>query len=233
MATVLPLDMFQGNRFIFFDESGNMEFSPKSLTYVVVLALNVINSPEIIMDDYWHLRHDLYVNPPPDTGTTEPYRNRRFHAAEDPWVVRKRVFDLITANIHLFQAHAVALDKNDVLLFNRKDDWLFENLYYWSIRSIAKHSNWLDGIGGVHLLIDQTQVSHLRASTIGGIIRAKHEFGIPYNIGIHHVTSYAHPFLQLADYFSWAVSRKYEKGDTESYDLINQALAYVRVVFKK
>lgn len=232
MTTVPPLDMFQGNRFIFFDESGNMEFSPKSSKFVVVLALNIVKSPEALMEVYWQLRHGLFINPPSDTGTTKPYRNRRFHAAEDPQVVRNKVYNLITDYLHLFSAHAIVLDKNEVFPFLKDEKWLYEALYYFSLRSIVKHSGWLKSIENAQLLIDQTQESHLRKSTVGGILKAKHEFHVPHRIGIHHVSSLTHPFLQFADYFGWAIYKKHERDDLRSYDLISKAIDLERSVFK-
>ncbi len=50
---------------------------------------------------------------------------------------------------------------------------------------------------------------------------------------IYHTNSFAHPFLQLADYFCWAIYRKHEKNDSRSYNIITKAVENEWVVFKK
>jgi len=209
-----------------------MGFSPKASTYVVVVGLNISQSPDRIMQDYWKLRHELYISPPTDVDTQKPYRNLRFHAAEDPQVVRNKVFELIAAHLDQCHVHAVILEKADVFSFNRSEDWLYESLYYFCIRSIWKHSDWIKDIDSVQLMIDQTQVARLRAATSGGINRARNEFGRTCRVDIHHISSLTHPFQQLVDYFAWAIFRKYERKDLRSYSLISKAIEYERTVFK-
>lgn len=225
--------MFHNNQFIFFDESGEMNFSPRSSIYVVLGALNISHSPTTLMENYWKLRHDLYIHPPDDAEIRKRYQNRRFHASEDPQVVRNRVFDLICENLGLFRVNAIILEKNDVYEYLRKEEWLYEKLYYYLIRSILYQSSNLDEVRGIQLLIDHTEDKRLRRATVGGIRSAEREAGLYSRSGIYHATSHAHPFLQIADYFCWAIYRKYESEDNRSYDLIRTAIENEWLIFNK
>jgi hypothetical protein len=50
---------------------------------------------------------------------------------------------------------------------------------------------------------------------------------------IAHKESNTSPELQVADYVAWAVKRKYEAGDLESYDLIKARMIVEEVVLAK
>ncbi len=225
--------MFQNHQFIFFDESSHMNFSPRTSTYVVIAAMNITHSSERIMEEYWRLRHDLYIQPTEDTSIQGRYQNLRFHASNDPQEVRNKVFDLICKHLHLLRVQALVLEKKDVFEDFRKDDWLYEKAYYYLARSILTRSKWFESTEGVRFLIDHTQDKRLRQATVGGIRRAEAEAGAQFRSVIFHATSHAHPFLQLADYFCWAIYRKYELRDTRSYSLVAEAIENEWNLFKK
>ena len=201
-----------------------MNFSPQASSHVVVAALNVIQSPESVMGAYWQLRHDLYIHPPIDTGIQGVYRNKRFHAANDPQVVRNRVFEIICENLESLAVHVLVLEKSRVHEHLRTDSWLYEKLYYFTTKSILTRSTWATGAQGVRQLIDHTEDNRLRKDSVRGIRKAEAEVEAKSRSEIYHTTSFAHPFLQLADYFCWAVYRKYENDDDRSYRLIEKAI---------
>ncbi len=41
------------------------------------------------------------------------------------------------------------------------------------------------------------------------------------------------PCLQLTDYCTWAIQRKWEKGDSRSYDMIKNRITYEYDMFRK
>src|SRR5271156_2186882 len=45
--------------------------------------------------------------------------------------------------------------------------------------------------------------------------------------------AHADPCLQLADYCTWAIQRKWERGDARSYDLIKSRITYEFELWKK
>jgi len=47
--------------------------------------------------------------------------------------------------------------------------------------------------------------------------------GVPFRV-MHH-TGDSNYWIQIADYCSWAINRKWEHGETEAYDLLRPRLA--------
>ena len=225
--------MFHGHTFIFCDEAGEMNFSPLASKHVVVVALYVVGDPVRLMEDYWHLKHSLFIAPPDDAEVRKRFQNRRFHASEDPQRVRDMVFELITKNIDQIQVRAVVVDKDDVESKHRTEAWLHENLYFYLYRSILDRSGWTGAGDKVQVLIDLTENKRMRAATIKGVRSAEEQAAVAFTSAVHHVSSFHHPFLQIADYFCWAIYRKYEKEDLRSYDLIRGAVEDEWRLYKK
>jgi len=210
-----------------------MNFSPRASKHVVVAAVKIVDSPVRLMGKYWSLKHSLFIAPPDDAEIRHRFQNKRFHASEDPQPVRDMVFDLITNNIGQIQVRAVVIDKDDVDAKHRTEEWLHENLYFYLYRSILDRSHWTRAGSGVQLLIDLTDDKRMREATIKGVRSAEALAAAPFKSAVHHVSSFHHPFLQLADYFCWAIYRKYEKKDLRSYKLIKEAVRDEWRLYKK
>jgi len=225
--------MFHGQQFIFFDEAGEMNFSPRASKHVSVVAMKVVTGSDTLMEKYWSLKHSLFIAPPDDAEIRRRFQNKRFHASEDPQPVRDMVFDLITNNIGQMQVRAVVIDKDNVDTKHRNEEWLYENLYFYLFRSILDRSGWTSAGDKVRLLIDLTEDKRMREATIRGVRSAETLAAAPFISAVHHVSSFHHPFLQLADYFCWAIYRKYEKKDLRSYKLIKEAVRDEWRLYKK
>jgi len=52
-----------------------------------------------------------------------------------------------------------------------------------------------------------------------------------YSIHQHH--SMSHPYLQVADYYCWAVYRKWEAGDARSYELVQNQISSEFNIFRR
>lgn len=116
---------------------------------------------------------------------------------------------------------------------HRNEEWLYENLYFYLFRSILDRSGWTSAGDKVRLLIDLTEDKRMREATIRGVRSAEALAAAPFISAVHHVSSFHHPFLQLADYFCWAIYRKYEKKDLRSYKLIKEAVRDEWRLYKK
>ena len=51
------------------------------------------------------------------------------------------------------------------------------------------------------------------------------ELGRGFPFCLHHHPSSSNAWLQVADYCAWALARKWEQGDTRTYDVLRQNLA--------
>ena len=116
--------MIQDSIFIFVDEAGEMNFSPRASKHVIVAAMKVVTGSAALMEDYWRLRHSLFTAPPDDSKIKHQFQNKRLHAAEDPQSVRDMASDLITSNIRYIQVRAIIIDKDDVETKHRNEEWL-------------------------------------------------------------------------------------------------------------
>jgi|GEM_PF-2570886 len=213
--------MINGHQFIFTDESGNMDFSPRSSKYVILNGIIITNSCEKLLNDYWQLRHELYVNPVEYDSNQRKYKNKRFHAAEDPQNVRDMVFELIADHEGDIIARSLIIEKANVYEHLQKDEWLIGSMYFFWFKSMFNRTNWLAYKNSLQIIIDDTKTKRLRSATISGIRTARAKYGNGINYQLHHTPSGCHPFIQIADYICWALYRKYERGDVRSYDLIS------------
>ena len=218
--------MFQNNIFIFLDESGEMNFSVKSSKHTALAGLTISKSVNQIIQEYWFLRHDLYINPIISTGSHHKYTNKRFHASEDPQAVRDRVFELISDHIDIFRVRSLIIEKVNVYDCLKTDEWLYQSMYYYLVRSILQDCNWTENVAGVQFIIDYNQTKRFNKAIERGIYSAlkNADWSLPFQL--HHSPSGCHPFLQLTDYFCWAIYRKYESSgrDLRSYNLIVDAI---------
>lgn len=213
--------MINDNQFIFTDESGNIDFSPKSSKHAIVTGIIVNNSYAKLLGDYWSLRHDLYINPVEYGSDQRIYTNKRFHAAEDPQKVRDKVFELITLHSENICDRSLIVEKANVYNYLQRDEWLIGRMYYYWFKSLFNSTNWIENKNSLQIIIDHTKTKRLRSATISGIKRSHSNYGnkLPYRL--HHTPSGCHPFIQLADYICWALLRKYERNDLRSYNLIS------------
>lgn len=202
-----------------------MNFSKKSSEYVVLISMSILGSADLILQDYWFLRHDLYINTI-QHGSRNKYSNKRFHASEDPQTVRDKVFSLISHYIENFEVRSLIIEKKNVYDFLKSDEWLFKKMYYYLVRSILTDKQITKDINGIQFIIDYNQIKRLVKATQNGLHLALSVANNQLPFGIHHSPSGSHPFLQLADYFCWAIYRKYEshKKDLRSYNLITKAI---------
>ncbi|MCH7575843.1 MAG: DUF3800 domain-containing protein [Candidatus Marinimicrobia bacterium] len=226
------MKLFGKSKFIFFDEAGDMSFSPKASRHIVVIALHINEQSEELMTHYWNLKHTLYAHPPTDLEVRRRFQNKRFHASEDPQEVRNAFFSLITKFLPIIRVRALILDKNLIEDKHRNDQWLADNLYFYIYKSIGERSNWLSANGNTQLLLDSTEDGRIKDGAIRGIRKAEKIVGLGTRANILHVSSYQHPFLQVADYFCWAIYKKYENSDERSYGKIEKGIEDVWELFK-
>lgn len=214
------------NLFVFLDESGDTTFTPMSSKYIVLVALTVSPNWDVLLQEYWALRHDLYINPVDTIGLQQPYTNKRFHATEDPQAVRDRVFSLISDNLNSFKARSLIIEKQNVYEHLQSAKWLYSRLYYYLTRSLLRDSDWRNDMKGIQFIIDQKPTKSATKATIGGTKKALAHEGVDIPFGLHPTPSGCHPFLQLSDYVCWAIYRKYQSNeqDLRSYNIVNGAI---------
>ena len=204
-------------KYIFADESGDFVFgrNPRNSKYFIICTVHM-ESCEIgshLLD----LRRQLAM----DGQELGPY----FHATEDKQPVRDRVYDLIAQFPVKIQATIMEKSKaQPQVKTSRARFYQYGWLYH------AKH-----GIVRAGLLNPEDRVLVTTASI--GTKKDQEAF----TVGVHDVFQQVlpreqwktlfcrcetDPCLQITDYCTWAVMRKWERGDGRSYDLIRNKVTY-------
>ncbi|MGO9547709.1 MAG: DUF3800 domain-containing protein [Rhodomicrobium sp.] len=198
--------------FIFGDEAGCFEFSRKQNVsrYFVICTINLGHCE--IGHHLLELRRKLVWDGKP-VGDF-------FHATTDKQEVRDEVFQLISQ--HQFDVYATILEKSKAQPQVRASREVFYQ-YGWFY-----HFRWSAPL----FITPQTDLMITAASV--GTKKGQAVFTTAVNNVVqqvlhirrnrwqtHFCQSMADPCLQIADYCTWAVQRKWERGDDRSYHLIH------------
>lgn len=147
--------------------------------------------------------------------------SHQFHASEDKQAVRDEVFNLISS--FDFRVDATLLDKPKAMPRIRETE---DNFYKYAWFYHFKHV-------GPAVMQDFREIS-VTASAIG-TKRGQASFKSAVNDVLQQVArnrvwrasfppSASDPCLQVADYCAWAIQRKWERGDSRSYNLIKSKI---------
>lgn len=200
---------------LFADEAGCFGFKgkPDSSRYFILCTLMTRSCA--IEADLLELRREL-------TWHKEPVRDF-FHATEDHPRVRAAVFGVLMR--HDVAVQATIMEKSKAQPHTRQSAHLFYQ-YAWR--------NHLERAAMTCLAPDSELL--LVTATIG--VDRQREI---YGISVSHVCretigntrwiatarpSQTEPCLQLADYCTWAIQRKWEMGDSSYYNLIRHRITY-------
>jgi len=192
--------------FAFLDESGEYAYHAKSGKYLVYAGV-VTAVPELFTPEFCALRYRL---------TEQGHCLERFHACDDRQSVRDEILKIITASRD-YAIHSIVVRKNRVN----------PSLYKYGVYSIAYRTMLKYLVGGgkvrqIHIIVDtvpdRTQQTALQRALTARADEVMVPPKIPYSIN-HHSSS-AHTLLQVADYCAWAIHRKWQSGDSRSYNLI-------------
>ena len=205
-------------RFVFADEAGDFEFARKQNVSKYFIVCAICTDSCDIGHELLKLRRDLLWDGAPI--------NDYFHATEDKQLVRDRVFQLL--NAHDFDIYAQILEKSKAQPQIRTTRHRFyQHAWYYMFKHTVR---WI-----VPRLDDQLMVT---TASIG-VKKGQADFSNAVldvlkqtqkiDAGSWRTTfcsSASDPCLQVADYCTWALQRKWERGDTRSYDLIKHKIKY-------
>lgn len=201
--------------FLFFDESGNFDFSPTGTPYLVFGALTT-RDPANLLRPLSDLRYRLIAS---------GVEIESFHATEDKQVVRDQVYQIIKT-VGGFEFDAVVIEKRKV-----------NPVLYDAARFYPQFANYLlryifarypDPNERIVVITDRIPLRKKK-----GAIEKAFKGYIRQNLGrrpftiLHHPAS-SHACLQAADYCTWAIYRKWKDGELRPY---NEIRSFVRSDF--
>ena len=144
-----------------------------------------------------------------------------FHATVDKQVVRDRVYEVICD--YDLQFHATIFDKRKAYPYTYADPLYFYKLaWYMHFREVAPMI--ADEKDELLVVASSLQIKRKQKTTKAGIHRAVTEVvnQVSPTVICHCAFSPAKtdPCLQIADYMTWAVQRRFELDDPRSWELI-------------
>ena len=209
-----PITSSEDVTYIFIDESGNLDFGPTGTQYFVLTSVSM-NRPFPIyqaLDAYRYERLE------------QGFDCERFHCSEDSPTVRRAVFDLIASELDGLRIDCLVIAKTKTDPALRDDRRFYPEMLSRLLRSVLQ-GELSRGAESFVIVTDTLPVRKMKRAHAKGVQLAIAEM-LPANVNyriLHHASA-SHYGLQAADYCSWAVYRKWQRGETAYYDLLTDAI---------
>jgi len=200
--------------YLFLDEGGNFDFSPTGTRYFVLTSVATRRPfpAHWPLDDF---KHDCL-----EFGLDTEY----FHCTDDNPRVRRRVFDLIAANLDSLRIDCLVVEKPKAGPALREDKRFYPEMLGHLLKYVIPRELG-NSVDEVIVITDTIPIQKKRQAVekaIKGALASMLPAGMRYRI-LHHA-SRSHYGLQVADYCNWAVFRKWQKDDMEFYERIKSAV---------
>lgn len=200
--------------YLFLDEGGNLDFSPKGSHYFSLSCLSIERpfSFQSILDNY---KYDLI-----EYGLNTEF----FHCSNDNSHVRKKIFEIIKNRLNNFKIDCLLAEKHKATSELRSERKFYPTMIGHLLAHIIPYYS-QNEISELIIITDNIPINRKRKTiekSIKLILKEVLKNNAKYRI-IHH-SSKAHYGLQLVDYCNWAVLRKWEHKDEKSYQLIKFAI---------
>lgn len=192
--------------YLFFDESGNLDFSQNGSRHFCFGALT-LRDPGPLTASLTRVRYGFLE---------QGLELQCFHAAEDRQVVRNAVFAAM-AEVGGFDFDVLIADKRCTPSELRDPFEFYARLGYTLVDGVLQHYADLDE--RVVVITDTLPVQRERKALTKAFRTALRDARGTRPFSVLHHLSAAHAGLQAVDYCTWAVQRKL-RGDDRSYQLI-------------
>lgn len=203
------------DKFIFADEAGCFTFEKKQGASKHFILCTIITDSCDVGTDLIALRRELAWAKAP--------MGDYFHACTDAQAVRDAVFDRIAR--HDFTIQATIMEKTKAQPKVRVDrPRFYKTGWYFHFRhGTAKHV-----ASKNEALITAASIGNKkeRLSFQGAVDDVMRQTVQAKAWATDYWPAASDPCLQVADYCAWAIQRKWERGDTRSYDLIKDRITY-------
>ncbi len=208
--------------YIYADESGNFDFSLNPGASRFFILTTVMMTDLAVGNELLELRREL---------AWEGLELRDgFHATVDKQAIRDRAFEIIGR--HNFAIYTTVIEKRKAQPSIRpSENRFYKNTWFFHLRSLAEQ---VDASFGQLMVVAASlgknrgqETTHL--SNIRDVLSQTITEG---ETGVVMWPANSDPCLQIVDYCSWAIQRKWERSDTRSYDLIRDKITIENDVFR-
>ncbi|MPZ22741.1 MAG: hypothetical protein GEU28_04180 [Dehalococcoidia bacterium] len=208
--------------FVYADESGNFDFSAKASASKFFIITTVVCQDHILGNELLDLRRGLAWS-----GTDF---HRGFHATEDLQPVRDKVFDLISQ--HDVRIDATVLHKSKAAPSTRtSEDLFYKYAWYYHFRHVAPQI--VSSPDELFVIASQLNTRSKRAAFHAAVASVVEQVSPTKSFRTAFWPCDIDPCLQVADYCSWAIQRKWERGDVRSHMLIERQITSEFDLFRR
>ncbi len=223
--------------YIFIDESGDLQFSPKNSKnfYMGALVTHTI-SAELIHEMY-KIRHKHLIS-------DDIYKSRQdkdleyFHATEDLQTVRDDIFQMIsTSSEEVLRFYSVYTEKNKANpIFHTKPEVYYSKHIMWLMNSVLYREN-IETYERIMIFFDGMPVSKNKKAMFKWIKKELSIFfetkqiNLPYFIYSHQ--SKSHHYLQIADYMNWSINVANERDEKRPLITVSKYIRNIWNPFEK
>lgn len=200
--------------YIFIDEAGNFDFSNNGTSFFMLGCITK-ERPFYAGHQLNELKYDLV-----EKGIDIEY----FHAAEDQQTTRNEVFKIICNNLTGVRFDSVIIEKRKTgPTLQAPEKFYPRMLGYLLLFVLSQHQ--LADYKEIIVFTDRIPVEKKRKA-IEKVIKETLAKMLPSTARyrIYHHDSKSNFDLQIADYFNWAVYRKWDRNDLRSYDLVKSVI---------
>jgi hypothetical protein len=220
--------------FIFIDESGNLDFSPRGTKNFVLSCLSTFcphwNRERIIRLRYWQL--------------VKGHDQEFFHATEDKQEVRNGVFEEIKKLGNTAEIHSVVAQKNKAnpALYKRSfadkrgrivNKNVEEEFYQRVCRTLLSYvfkRDYSCGLAKIVVVVGAIFTKQKQSYILKTLKEYLKTCERPFEIYFHQAKADIN--CQLADYCGWAIFIKWERDELRSYELIKDKVKSEFEIFK-
>jgi hypothetical protein len=209
------------NAFLFADEAGCFTFNRNQNVSKYFILCSVLMPECSIVSDLLALRRQL--------AWEGAELNSSFHATADKQAVRDRVYQVLLQKP--FSVQATIMEKSKAQPQVRTDRARFYKYgYYYHFRygvskSVQPKSDLLVTTASIGTHRERAAFQNAVKDVMNQTVKGG-EWRTDF------MPADSDPCLQVADYCAWAIQRKWERGDTRSYDLIKDRISYEYELWK-
>lgn len=207
---------------IHLDETGDWKFTKKSPTKYIILTMAWTYDPRPLADDLTNLRFSMVK-----AGTSVEL----FHASEDKQAVRDQVVAAITGRTGWGFA-SVVLEKCKINPVLYEPEKFYPKFASPLLKFVLKGSVFRPGTNRVLVYADTLPMTNAKREGVLKALKETCASSLPASVQ-HHAFSYrshSNKWLQVADYCCWSMCKKWERGDTRTYDQLRPRLAATELV---
>lgn len=220
--------------YLFIDESGNFDFSPKGTKYFVLTGFATFD-PIVKRGDLVKLRYKLLSD-----GIDQEY----FHATEDKQLVRDEVYSFLSTINETYEVHSVIARKNKTNPSLYKESYMKGNRLIERITGLGLYKKLCEcllryvfkgktgKVDKIIIVLGSLFVGDKKKTllqTLKHFLKTNFE-GIPFEIYSHQTCADLN--CQLADYCCWAVAVRADRGEKRPYEVIKEQVKSIFDIFK-